>query len=256
VTGSHRGREISAYEEAGNIKVWQMPSGRELRTLHGQAEGVTALAFSAQGEALASGSFDGTLILRDPARNWQTWATLRLPRGSEWKEGIHGLAFNSSSKWLAVACYGGTVELWDVKSVEKKQTLRVHQKENYGSAIAFSLDGKTLAIGAPEGTVQLWDIETLKVRKTLKTRSAGVPLAVFSPDGRMLATTAGDRDQPGKVTLWNRTTGKPSVTFTAHQKTISCLAFSSDGKLLASGSYDKAVKLWNVADLVDRKSDD
>ncbi len=254
VSASHRGREISDYEEAGNVKVWEVPTGRELRTLHGQAEGVTALAFSAQGEALASGSFDGTLILRDPSRDWQTWATLRLPRGSEWREGIHALAFDSNSKWLAVACQGGTVELWDVNRVEKKHTLRVHRKEGYGSSIAFSPDGKTLAVGVPEGIVQLWDIETFKIRNTLKAHSTGVPLPVFSPDGRMLATAAGDWDQPGKVTLWNPATGEQLTTFTAHEKMISCLAFSSDAKLLASGSYDQTVKLWDVADVAGRKS--
>src|SRR2546421_10745685 len=57
--------------------------------------------------------------------------------------------------------------------------------------------------------------------------------------------------------LWEAETGKLVRTFKAykekdfekgHRDGIFCAAFSPDGKTIASGSSDRSIKLWNVAD--------
>ena len=48
--------------------------------------------------------------------------------------------------------------------------------------------------------------------------------------------------------LWDMAMGEPKRTLTGHTETVDNVVFSPDGKLLATGSWDKTVLLWKVAD--------
>src|SRR5262249_14206170 len=71
---------------------------------------------------------------------------------------------------------------------------------------------------------------------------AAVLCAVFSPDGRRIASS----DQDGWVKVWDAQTGHERLKFRAHEDHARSVAFSPDGRRLATASYDGTVKTWDA----------
>jgi hypothetical protein len=80
--------------------------------------------------------------------------------------------------------------------------------------------------------------------KILTGHTGEVLGVVFSPDGRLLASSGG---KDHTVLLWDPATGEECRTLTGHTDMVRSVAFSPDGRLLVSGSDDLTVRLWDPA---------
>jgi len=252
VSGGQRQYLLVNPDTAQNLKVWDVPTGKEIITLLGQTHGVTCVAFSADGNTLASGSLDGTVKLRLRDQQWKTRATLKPPTTKTSEEGVSTLGFHPLDGWLATGCKGGIIEVWDTTTLRLRRKLRVHQLKRHGCFVEISPDGQTLATGTPEGVVQLWDTESFRIRDSFKTHPEGIWALARSTDGTLVATAAAQWDQPGSVILWQLPSHKRIAVLQGHTMGITDLAISSDAKLLASASYDGTVKVWQLNEVVDQ----
>ncbi|WP_406694239.1 sigma-70 family RNA polymerase sigma factor [Singulisphaera sp. Ch08] len=114
------------------------------------------LAFSPDGKALASSSFDPMVKLWAPSSGRELTS---LPlAGGNLAGGLwaRGLAFSPDGKTLAAGLSDGSIALWDVASGRRTATLRGHEQHLF--SVAFSPDGKTLASASKDGSVRLWDL--------------------------------------------------------------------------------------------------
>ncbi|MGH9775002.1 MAG: toll/interleukin-1 receptor domain-containing protein [Candidatus Acidiferrales bacterium] len=88
----------------GEIKLWNLATGKVLRTFSGHT--ALSLAFSPDGRWLASGSGDKTIKLLDVA----TGKVLRTFSGhTDW---VHSVAFSPDGRWLASGSADNTIKLW------------------------------------------------------------------------------------------------------------------------------------------------
>jgi len=116
------------------------------------------------------------------------------------------------------------------------------------AAIAFDPGTRRIAVGSYK-SVHLMSLADRKWIATLDGQADLVRAVAFSPDGKLLAVGGGPSGRFGEIRIWDVASVKPKLVSTihGHADTILAIAFSPDGSTVASASYDKLVKLWDVA---------
>jgi WD40 repeat protein/serine/threonine protein kinase len=240
--------------------------------------GVQDLAFSPDGETIASAGEDHLIRLRDAA----TGREIRTLTGH--RDTVRRLAFHPDGRRIASCGRDGTVRVWDVATGRERFTIQWERGRRVDS-LAFSPDGRTIASGSDVGQVRLNDAESGDERWRYDTNGLDQDAfsLAFSPDGRQIATGCFDscvrqRDaatgreirtlpigghgycvryspdgrllaagaMDGVIRVWNPDSGAEVRRLRGHDNSVYGLAFSLDGRWLASASWDRSIRLWDM----------
>lgn len=240
------------------------------------SETLTSLDISPDGGTIATGEFDGQIVL---------WDAMALQPRSTLEHGkavVESVAFSPDGSMLASADFERVI-LWNASSGTKVRALENHHGRitkvawhpngatvigdaeaivfwdvatgaergaidpGHGVSVesfAFSPDGKTVASAGDDSVdVRLWDATTRKQRTLLSGHDGAVTALAFSPDGLLLASGGSD----AKIVIWEVATGRKRAVLTRHTDPVTSVAFSSDSKSLVSGSRANMIILWDLS---------
>ncbi len=265
---------VASAGDSRAVRLWDLQDDT-VTTLGSHADTVNAVAFSPDGQLLATGGDDYACKLWDVSlkRRIATFEHITNRNRSQ----IKAVDFSANGQLLATA--GVDVKLWNVQTRAEIGTL---EHGNWVLAIAFSPDGQFLATGDQNGQVNVWDVQRQQLVAQFTGDTSAVYTVKFSPDGKVLAG-AGYTGEIGlwkvenwerlgtlsvsatvsaidfspdsttlastgyeSVNLWTVSNGERIASLTGHIGWANAVAFSSDGETLISGGNDEMLRLWNV----------
>lgn len=191
---SYRGEEQTSVH-VNSVQLWDAQNGRLRHTLEeGRSYWVSSVAWSPDGQTLASGSSDGAIRLWD-AKAWQLRRTLK---GNS--RIVLSVAWSPEGRMLASGGRDGIIRLWDAEAGQFTSILEGHT----GSvkSLAYSFDGRLLASKSSDGTVRLWRCD-IKEQVAVLKEPASEPWSsglAFNPKAQVLATL-GDVDTA--IRIWD-----------------------------------------------------
>jgi WD40 repeat protein len=140
-------------DKGGEIKLWDVVTGKELRSL-GTAATVTSVAFSRDGQSLAAGTVDRTIVV------WDVASGKMRSRSAGHNGVVRYVAYSPDGRTLASASFDGTARLSDAAT--GKEIAIVKGISGAVLSVAFSPDGRVLATAGGQtgkpGQVALWSV--------------------------------------------------------------------------------------------------
>ena len=196
---------------------------------------VWAVAWSPDGERVASAGSDGRLKLWDLATNEAVF-DVQDHTGS-----VSGVAWSPDGERVVTAREDGRLQVWDLASGAVDMVLEGHG--DWVRDVAWSPGGDRIASASSDGTVRVWDAASGGTVAVLEGHSGWVRDVAWSPDGDLLATAGTDET----VRVWEAAGGEALQILRGHVDWVRGVAWSPNGDRLVSGGQDASVRLWDLA---------
>lgn len=229
----HPGAPLLAFSSGSTVLLADAETGAVYRVLEGHAARVTGVAFSPDGERIATSSWDRTACV------WDTRSGALLATFEGHTDAVTCVAFDADGARVVTGAGDHTARLWDVRSGASLETLRGHT--DWVTNVALSPDGTLVVTGSDDCTARLWDARGGGYLAVLEGHSAPVTGVAFDRDGTRVGTASWDHT----ARVWDGRS-REQLASHAHPNWVTSVAFSPDGKQLATGAFDGCVRVWDA----------
>jgi WD40 repeat protein len=227
-----RGQSQRGTALPGDLKFWDVTTGREAQVLQEDPGIVAQVAFSPDGTRLACEAEDHSVKV------WDLSTGKPDPAFKGQSTGPSGMAFSADGKRLV-----------SVDAAKQEAFLKEPRRAGRVKGMPWSPDRRRMAVMCEHEqadkslkvSVELWDASARKLMHTLQAPDGYAFNAIFSPDGRRLGCAVG-----GVVKVWDATSGEELLLLKGHTAYVYSLAFSPDGRRVATGSDDGTIKVWDA----------
>jgi WD40 repeat protein/serine/threonine protein kinase len=240
-----RGEHVVAGTWTGGVHIVDAGSGAVLRSWNPHRGRVESVAYSPEGRYVASGGADRKAVVSE-ADTGEGVSTF------EFAARVTGVAYSPDGSRLAIAIGDPSgaapvrhgVSVWEPQS--RKLLFEVEGEPGRAECaehVAFSADGARLAVTDTYlGTVRVADASTGRVLASLKGHRNQLKGVVFSPDGRLIASSARDNT----IRIWDAVRYEPLLVIRRPAVMAWDLTFSPDGATLYSQHLDGEVRIWST----------
>jgi WD40 repeat protein len=166
------------------LKVWDLETGRALRTLEGHSDHVHGVAVTPDGKWAVSASRDNMLKLWD----LETGRELRTLVGHS--DRVWGVAVTPDGKRAVSASWDGTLKLWDLATGRGLLTLVGHS--GLVNCVAVTPGGERAVSASHDGTLKVWELATGRCAVTFHC-DAPATCCTFVDGQRIVAGDQGGR---------------------------------------------------------------
>ncbi|MGA7330077.1 MAG: caspase family protein [Rhodomicrobium sp.] len=244
--GTSAGTGSGEDEKVQNIRLYDFKSGKLVALLKGHTGIVRALAFSADGRKLISGSSDNTAIIWDIGvrSGFRVPEPRLLHRLEGHKADIYAVAFSPNGRRAVTGSFDKELRLWKVSDGSQIALMAGHGDKVMSLAVAP--DG-TIASGDISGAILLWDGRFGRFLRTLAQQKIGAGSVTFSPDSKLLVSTCGFGDCSGALGyVYDAASGQRATSYSGHDNAVFATAFSPDGRWVATGGgANNEIHIWN-----------
>jgi DNA-binding beta-propeller fold protein YncE len=176
--------EAKAGAPTGEVIIVDADTGVTVLTLTLPGSRACAVAFSPQGDRLATACADGRVRL---------WAPIDGRLMAEWlghQGRVLTVAFSPDGRKVASGGDDGLAILWEVATGRPVHHFRGHSRQI--NAVSFRSDGRLLATAGYDGEVREWDVHSGEEIARHATSRGSVNCVIYSPDGKNIIIGSGD----------------------------------------------------------------
>ncbi|VVD03875.1 unnamed protein product, partial [Leptidea sinapis] len=242
------GQHLVLAPSSGDPQLWHVMSNSKVHTFKGHSGRILCMCVTRESQYLLTGSEDTSVIV---------WDLHTLAVKTKILEHIAPVLCVAAIVNRSLVISGGEDSAVIVTSLVTK----LDHHRGPVTSVKVIQDGEIVVTGSQDGAVCSWNVDNFTL---LNTVTAGVPIHLMditednaeqselipisclevSRDGQLAASGCAR----GLVRVWQLSTHRLQATLGGHMGHITCVTFSPNNLIVLSGSEDRTVVVWQLAD--------
>ncbi len=217
------------------IKLWDVATGKELKTFIEEQEVVTSIKFTPDGKHILSATTGSGV---------KVWDIISGNYKKILDDGFsHFVDISKNGRYIIYEkpYPNRSIELYDISAGKVISSLVGH--DTFVNCAKFSPNGRYIVSGSSDKTIKLWDVKSGTELKSFRGHNDIVSSVNFSPDSKYIVSGGGNNDKT--VRVWNISNGTEVLKLEGHSSAIQSVCFSPDGRYVVGGGFDE-IKFWDI----------